>query len=325
MSTTIKFSPYTFARVAVMKSELLGRDSYDRMQKMGYNEILRLLQDTTYKAEIDSFDVSTEGINTIEHALNANLCASLRKLHRISQGGMRLVVAAFGLRYDMENVKVIVRAISSGIAKEDVQKLMYESLNYPATLWETLLAQTSIEGVLKHLPFTIQGTSLFELENSLDRYYSSRMNAFIGTLSAKNKVIAGFVEHELEVRNINTILRLHGIKEYNIVDYLITPSSFVKRLVGMSSISDIVTALRNAKKTTLQGDEKDLLVALEIDMEQILLTKQIRLMHAGLLTANYILGYLFAKEIEVRNLKALIKGKKLGLPEEFVQSVVVSR
>ena len=46
-------------------------------------------------------------------------------------------------------------------------------------------------------------------------------------------------------------------------------------------------------------------------------------LHHRPLTAEVILGYLFAKEVEVRNLMVLGKASALGLTEEFVRNNLV--
>jgi len=54
-----------------------------------------------------------------------------------------------------------------------------------------------------------------------------------------------------------------------------------------------------------------------------LLKQSILLLHQHPLSVDVILGYMFAKDIEVRNLKIIVKGKQLGLSEEFIESQLV--
>ena len=62
---------------------------------------------------------------------------------------------------------------------------------------------------------------------------------------------------------------------------------------------------------------------LEINFFKYLLEKSILMLHQNPLSIDVILGYMFAKEIEVRNLKILIKGKQLNLKEEFIENQLV--
>ena len=58
-------------------------------------------------------------------------------------------------------------------------------------------------------------------------------------------------------------------------------------------------------------------------MSVYLLRKENLLIHQHLLSANYILGYLFAKENEVRNLQIIFKGKSLALKPEYLEQLLV--
>ena len=45
--------PYTYARVSAMKGKLIQRDQYQKMLRMGTNEVTKFLQETEYRKEID--------------------------------------------------------------------------------------------------------------------------------------------------------------------------------------------------------------------------------------------------------------------------------
>ena len=69
--------------------------------------------------------------------------------------------------------------------------------------------------------------------------------------------------------------------------------------------------------------EKGSLITLETELYKYLLKQSILLLHQHPLSVNVILGYMFAKDIEVRNLKIIVKGKQLGLSEDFIESQLV--
>ena len=62
---------------------------------------------------------------------------------------------------------------------------------------------------------------------------------------------------------------------------------------------------------------------LETELYKHLLKQSILLLHQHLLSVDVILGYMFAKDIEVRNLRIIIKGKQLGLSEQFMESQLI--
>jgi len=320
------FSPYTFARVAAMKSKLFRKEDYDKLLKMGYNEALRYLQDSQYRKEIDEFDVSNKGLEVIETALNANLLHQAKKLHRISQDDMQKMVAGYLLRYDMENVKIILRGKYAALATEKIEPLLYPSINFSQGLIKELLASSSADEVLRKLPFIKEHPEqLFAMENLLDNYYLEQLAEFAASLTGAGKVVAELITQEIEMFNVKTILRLkqENLSAAEISKYVKHPSTLTNKILSAANLQEAIHLLNEKKITTLQGDEEDLLAKLEIDLDSYLLHKQSLLLHQDILSVNWILGYLFAKEIETRNLKALIKGKKLGLKEEILERLLV--
>ena len=65
------------------------------------------------------------------------------------------------------------------------------------------------------------------------------------------------------------------------------------------------------------------LVTLEAELYKYLLRKATLLLHQHPLSVDVILGFMLAKDIEIRNLRVIIKGKQLGLSEEFIEKQLV--
>ncbi len=330
----ISFSPYTYARVAVMKSQLLGKADYDRLLKMGYHELLRTLQDSKYKEEMEKYGVSSGSLDVVERALNANLMNTFQKLHRIAQEGMKEAIAEYLRQYDIENIKTILRGKYTGTPRESIQNLLYSSVNYPPSFWQNLLGKENVDDIIAAIPFVdpkkLASKELFVVENALDHAYLDAMEAFAGSVRGQGTAIIEFLLEEIEMTNIRTILRLRSRGEEadkDIVRHIIKPSPFVKQLAKQKTVQDIIHLLHKHKRTSMTGSltgwEDDGILKLEMELERALLKKEIQLMHRDMLSANYILGFMFAKEIEVRNLKALIKGRKLGVEEDYLETMVI--
>ena len=101
--------PYTYVRTAVMKSLLFKKDDYDKMLKMGFNEIAKLLQESHYKKEINELATEHSGADLLEMALNRNLSGSFKKLIRISTSELTLLIKEYAIRKDIEDINTILR------------------------------------------------------------------------------------------------------------------------------------------------------------------------------------------------------------------------
>jgi len=324
--------PYAYARVSVMKGELLSPVQWQGLLKMGPHEALRYLQDTTYKQEIDELPESHE-LLAIEIALNRNLFRTLAKLKRIADEKLRGVLETYVQRYDTENFKTLLRGALSGIPREEVAPLLIPSINYSSAYYEHLLSLDADKlvaalpgGLSSGLPKT---HDLFALENALDRWYANGLSALAERLAGQGSLLKQFLRAEQDILNIKIILRLRREQPAaGIRAFLIEPSPRITAFLNAKGTRELIDALHKSGFTTLTGDEaaaeEDLLTQLEIDLDAALLRKESHLMHQHPLTVNVILGFLFAKEIEVRNLKVLLKGKQLGLAEPLLHRLLVA-
>ena len=324
------FYPYAYARVSVMKSELVKPLQWQSLLKMGTSEILRNLQDGNYKVEIDELGVEKRDLAALEMALNKNLMRTFTKLRRISDEKVREVIRIYLQRYDVENFKTIIRGKMTGIASEDIEELLMPSVNHPDEYFVSLLKKEKIEDTIKALPFKIKPVSqLFEIENALDRAYFEELFQLSKNLVGQGTALKEFIQAEIEILNIKMILRLkkENMTKEDILTYLIHPQRGTIKLLDIVNIRDIIKAVHRMKYTTLKGDEptpeEELVTQLEIDLDTTLLKKEVLLMHQFPLTVNVILGFMFSKEIEVKNLKILLKGKQLGIEDNYLNKLLV--
>ena len=61
----------------------------------------------------------------------------------------------------------------------------------------------------------------------------------------------------------------------------------------------------------------------EVQLERILLKKSIVMFYKHPLSVDVVLGYMFAKEIESRNIRAIFKSKLLELDESYVKPRII--
>ncbi len=342
------FYPYTYVRTAVMRTLLFRKEDYHKMLKMSFSGIAKFLQESSYKKEINSLATTYSGTDLLELALNRNLAESFKKLIRISSYELGLLIKEYAKRKDIEDIKTILRG---KFTKTD-DKTITNSITAAGTLsYEfliSLLRKESIEDVLKNngvvdfyllkdgLKELNEKNSLVGIENSFDRYYYNHLLQFSGILPKEGALFRNFLLKEIEILNILTLLRLKRVKtgKEKINDFLILYGDKTKdsRLMELASLDDLEKLLKGLEKTEYKeviknGIEEfkktDSLITLEIDIYKYLLKQSILFMHQHPLTIDTILGYMFGKEIEIRNLKVIVKGKQLNLKEDFIENQLV--
>lgn len=340
--------PYTYVRTAVMKSFLFRKEDYHKMLKMDFNEIAKFLQDSHYKKNINELATGYSGDDLLELALNRNLAESFKKLIRISPYELGLLIKEYTIRKDIEDIKTILRGKLTNADEKDILGSITAAGTLSYDFLVSLLKKESIEEVLKSnkiIDFAILGEglkylnekkSLASIENLFDRYYYTHLLLFSRILPKEGNLFRNFLLEEVEILNILSILRLKRAKlgKDNLKNFVIlsgnkTRDSRIMSLVNLENIEEVSKALERTryKNVVAKGIEElrksGSLITVEAELYKYLFKQSTLFMHQHPLSIDIILGYMFAKDIETRNIKIIVKGKQLGLSEEFVESQLV--
>ena len=339
--------PYTYARVSVMRSFLLKKDDYNKLMKMDVNGIISYLESSQYRKEIDELAVQFKGIPLMEFALNRNLANTWAKLKRISPASLRVLISVYLLRVDVWNLKTLIRAKYTNLDPAQLPAMLLPSGQLDGNKLAELAKKNSIEEILKstgfidssQFAFAIENfrdtKSIAEIENALDTFYYNAMMEFSARLPSEGRLFRDFAELELVTSALINILRLKraNASAKEIEHHVKLPHSelhLFRKMIGSASAADAANILLQSrlKQIVEAGINKFLasgsLIRLELDLFTHVLKRSILLIHQHPLTVDVILGYMFAKEIEVRNIKLLLKAKQLGLSEEFVAQQIIT-
>lgn len=344
----IGFYPYTYVRTVVMRTLLFKKEDYDKMLKMSFSEIAKFLQDSHYKEEIDELGTEYSGADLLELALNRNLSDSFKKLIRISSEELALLIKEYLKRKDIEDIKTILRGKFINANEKAVTSSITAAGTLSYDFLMSLLKKESIEEILKNngiAEFSLlkgslkdfnEKNSLVDIENVFDKYYYTNLLQFSYKLPKEGALFRDFLLKEVDILNILTLLRLKKAKfSKEVINNFIILSGNKKddlKIMNLASLDDL-EALSNAlgktqyKEVIEKGVEEfkknGSLITLETELYKYLLKQSILQLHKHPLSIDAILGYMFAKDIEVRNLRIIVKGKQLGLTDEFIESQLV--
>jgi len=338
--------PYTYARISVMKAKLIKKDTYNKLLKMKVGEIAKFLQDTEYRKEIDELASSRSGVELIENALNINMLRTFIKLKRISEDeNLRELIEVYMIRKDIANIKTILRGKHSNQSEEEIRNLILPIGRLHESVIMDLLSKESINEIVSSLNFIEfsrlkeaaasykEKKNLFELENALDKDYYSFMLEFSRRMPKQGEFFRKFIENEIDILNIKLLMRLkkEKVDKKEIERYLFYPGAKLSRnelsrMAGIEDIRSMLKFLQRAGHSKLAKElekTKDSLVKTELKLNKYLLDMTVLLLHQNPLSVDVILGYMFAKEIEIKNLKTIVKGKQLGLEEGFIENELI--
>src|SRR3989338_9358744 len=315
-------SPYTFVRAKVMKSLLIPRSEYKKLLGMSISEIARYLSETQYRDDINELGVDFSGLALIEQALNRNFSRMVEKLRRISHHSYNQVIDAYLLKYDIENIKTLLRAKQAGTSEDDAMKLMMPAGKLSSKQLRLIFKKNQAE-ILEAFEGT-DAKSLTEVETNLDHYYFSSMLDFADKVPRQGKLLKEFILNNVHTANVLTFLRLKrlGMENKQIEKHIFfTPkySFFYRHLLQAKRGEESQKMIRQH----FPINSFDSLTDVEISLQKYLVSHS-NFEHQNPLSVYIILEFLMSKEIELKNLKRIISAKHLGMDMSLVEPMVVA-
>jgi V/A-type H+-transporting ATPase subunit C len=357
-----KSYPYTVTRVRVMKSKLLREEDYLRMKKMGPNEMIRFLEESEYKSEIDLHSKEYRGAELIELALNENLANIINKLLSISlKHELKMLIQFYSLKWILNNIKLVLRTRMNKLSESD---LKYGVIPIQPTDYETCVklyrgggddfldTLSDITNIEPHRLRDLYGANdLVGLENEIDMTFYNRMMELQKKIMMRKKdPLKQFFDNMIYLTNIRNIARFknEGINEEVIRSMLVveqkhklsvkvsvTSKRFrvrkkkkeYKLIEDMIAAEDMKTLFEELKrsryKELVTPDVEANPARLEGAIDKFLLNYASKLLHRKPLSVSPIFGYLLWKEIETKNIKLLVHAKAMGLDEKVVDANLI--
>jgi len=337
--------PYVTARVKAKRGLLLPKDTYDRFLVMDVPEIARFLGEREYKAEMLALGARYSGVDLIENAVTRNLAKTYNQIYEFSEGSLRTMVGQYLNRYDLENIKAIVRSKVYGATADEVFEDLVPAGSFSEDFLRELVDLPTLDEVFKALEGTIYGTafaalgkkaaevgSWAEWEDRVSRLYYADLLAAIPPSTEANRFMRQFVKREIDIVNLKTLLRAWDAKatfEREIFlesgDELDLESlhemvsldkpALLKRLAEYSFYEDIAGALDRVEATGIG--------ALMRRVEKVHLLEAARYAHLHPLSILPILDYIVRKDREVQNIRIIARGKESGLSMEVIRDLLV--
>ncbi len=337
--------PYVTARVKAKRALLLPKDTYDRFLLMEIPEIARFLGEREYKAEMLALGARYSGVDLIENSVTRNLSKTYNQIYEFSEGSLRNMVGQYLDRYDLENIKAIVRSKAYGARADEVLEDLVPAGSFGEDFLRELVEMTDLDAIFKDLAGTIYATALAALgkkasqveswaewEDRVSRLYYADLLASIPPSTEPNRLMRQFVKREIDLVNLKTLLRawdakakfereifLEGGDELDVESLHemvnLDKAALVQRLQEYSFYEDIAGALEKVEETGIG--------ALMRRVEKVHLLEAARYAHLHPLSILPILDYIVLKDREVQNIRVIARGKESGLSTDVIRGLLV--
>lgn len=340
--------PYVTARVRAKKAKLFRADAYQKMLLMSVPEIGRYLGETEYRKEMAQFGGTLEGAWLVEVATYRNLANVLKDILRYCESGLREMVASYLGKWDAYNLKVVLRGRYASAPESQIEGQLIPAGSFNMTFLRSLMKKEGVDEIVSAarkagLPLSDEALQSFltskrlsTLEDDIDRGYYSRLLATDSSDEAKS-VFISFVRREIDVHNLQTILRLktEGLQPQQKIPYLVPGGrdfgiKSLRQFVELSTIGEMLNAIRSHRSYAQAVPEASgksrgwgELRAVAIALDKVHAVESQKLERLYPLSVLPVLDYMLRKELEVKNIRILARGKQSGLSEQEIRSVLV--
>ena len=343
---------YVNARVRSRRASLFADEDYRKLIRMGPSGIARFMEESEYEREINELGTRFSGVDLIEYGLNRNLAKHFRDLLDWSDGELYDLIARYLRKFDVWNVKTIFRGIYTDTDPDAVRTDLIRAGELDEATLDRMLETDTIEDAIEVLKRTIYYDPLTEayeefdssgvlvpIENALDREFYEHLLEDVGPrygepAEGPKALYIEFLQAEIDFRNARNALRLsrsgadldpaayyieggvlfdHGELNRLVGDYDVLVDHIAENKRYGDRLSDALDRLREA----------DSLIQFEHALDAALLEYADTLSSVYPASVSAVLSYILAKEREVENIRAIARGREVGLSESEIEEELV--
>ncbi|MBU5428251.1 V-type ATPase subunit [Tissierella pigra] len=335
-------------KIRVLKAKLLDKEDYiSLMEKETIEEqVLYLKENTSYKEALKDIE-DLEDIKQIEIELERNLIHEFERIIKYFTGGYRDLFKALILRYEIEDLKLYLRAFGrdEGKIKTKINHLSLLSEKDYSFDPSELKNASNLEELVENLKGTIYYNSLspykkedpqkiiFYMEMNLDRLYFNLLRNSSKNLNKEDRLIfEEILGRNEDLLNIEWIYR--GLKFYNLIpEELINytlPYGYelnYKNLRKMcySNISGLEEMVLSTSYGFLFDTEKDVDLYMERRIQRYIYYRFLSAFKKAKFDITLPFAYFHLLEYEIRDIVSILEAKKYGLKKEEMKEYLVRK
>ncbi|CAB3287158.1 V-type ATP synthase subunit C [Methanocaldococcus lauensis] len=349
----IDLAPYAYvnARIRSKEAKLLDNTKLNELIESGsLEEMIGILEDTDYGQYISEVLNELKDPIAVEKALDMYLADLYNLIFNISPESAKNILKVFSKKFDIKNIKTLIRAKYYGLNAEETYSLLIPLGNIPIEKLKELSEAKTVEEVVRGLDGTEyfkvlqeelsnyeQTSSITGLELALDRYYLNELRKVMMIEGKEEDLFREFIGTLIDVENLKVILKgkADGLSADELSKYVSLsgyelPEWKLKDLMSAEGIEGILSGLEgtsyaNVLSEYMEEFEKTKSVfTFEKALDRFILEKGKKLSVRKPFGVGPIIGLIVSKELEVKNLKAIIKGKIENLKPDEIRRLLIS-
>ncbi len=275
----------------------------------------------------------------LEQHLTRLLLSEITILLRPLSGASRALVLYWMRKFDLANLKLILRGKLSDESRASLQSQLVNLGQYALLPTESLLRTENTAEFLR----VLESTPFKQIAHSVFKIYSERQDLFALDASIEQGYFSGLQQHleALEKSERDRLLPLVGglIDQLNLswllryrFTYGLAPaeayyftisggyaldSQQLRALSQLNSVDEVIQQLPPALATRLANIQK--ISQIERILDRMTLDVAQHLLHRTLFNLARAIAYLHLREKQLSQIRGILKGMVLGLPQEIIR------
>ncbi len=325
--------PYLNARVAILAGRLLPMEQLENLVTQTLEEVSPEGSGQVELADIlGGRFVSSE---QTEKVLTRELLADFKILVRPLTGMERDFLVYWLRRYEMANIKTIIRGKIAGLSAEEIRGELADLGDFATLPIEDLLRTEDTAEMLRQLEVATpygetaaqarqvyeKKRELFMLEATLDhRYLAGVMRRASAVDSAERNELTRIVGYVVERFNLIWLLRYRFTYHLSAAEtyYLLIPNAhhrLLKQDLGtlaqLNSVDEVIAKLPPELRERLSNLRN--VTAVEQAVEEFVREIARRVLHQSNSALAKVFAYLILRECQVNRILAIVKGRHMKL------------
>lgn len=340
---------YLNTRVRVMLAKLLKPEDFQALLELReLSELVNALAETDYAPEIERCSVEFSGYESIEQAVLRNGQRAFTQLVRIAPEDPRALIQLVLERFEVFNLKTIVRGVHVGVSPDEMARNLYPSLIYPRAFYQELLKRETLRGVLDCLlsagnryykplaevfPEYERTGKLALLEHALDSFYFSHARQLLHESPDENaQIVRDALGTEADILNLVYALRVveSGVQSDEKYRYILEggrhlSQEAVRELLNSPDVSEFWRRLARTSYFKKLGAPPEPWSAprLQERLENLLYAELCRLELGRLFDIRMTLSYIWRKSAEMTNLRVIASGLLRHAPRAQIEENLI--
>ncbi|MCS7198205.1 MAG: V-type ATPase subunit [Candidatus Bipolaricaulota bacterium] len=325
---------YLNTRVRVMLAKLLKPKEFEALLELReLDELIDALADTDYAPELEHCSVEFSGYELIEQTILRNGQRVFTRLMRIAPEDPRQLLEVVLERFEIFNLKTILRGIHVGASPQEIARSLYPSLLFSPAFYHELLQRQTLRAVLDYLlsvghryyeplarvfPEYERTQKLAVVEHALDSFYFGHVQELFTRRGDTNaQIVRDALGLEVDLLNIVYARRVveAGVDSEERYRYILEGGRHISKeiaveLVNSAGVSEFWRKFARTPYFRKLGAPREPLSAprLQERLENLLYAELCRLELGRLFDIQLALSYIWRKSAEMTNLRVIASG-----------------